>query len=267
MSGRGRPRKVQDENPGASAAPNPRATQKKSAPRNEEQVDGKQSTDAVSSCPSEPQVNQQVRSRKSLKDASSTQEPQASKTATSRKKVAARCSSRRDNSVQENPSKDPESAPETVRKSQRSASAKTTDNASCPPKLQVSQQVRDPNSTEETQAPKTAKSGEKKTSARETPPTCSRRASSIEENPSKVLQNALEKVKLKKNQRSESAKCVNEIQNKVIEHLKRHLDWCADISVLKTGSYYENLKVSVTSYCKVSLRSGILQAVNTRHTD
>lgn len=164
MSGRGRPRKVRDENPGASVAKSPLAPRKKSSIRNEEQVD-KKSTDAKAKCSSKPQESPEVRPRKSPGDVKS---------------------------------------------------------------------------TEETRTTKTAKSGEKKT-----PPICSvRRGSSIDENPSQVLQAALAKLKVKKSQRSESAKCVNDIQNKVTEYLKRHLDWCRDISVLKTGSYYENVKVS-----------------------
>ncbi|KAB5581661.1 hypothetical protein PHYPO_G00178320 [Pangasianodon hypophthalmus] len=235
MSGRGRPRKVRANSPCASVAKSPAATRKKSSARNEEQVENKRSTDAKASCPSK------LRPKKSSRDANFTEEPQTSKPTKSGEKTA-----RKDNSIEENQSKDLQSAPGKLKKSQSTESAKTTGaKASSPAKLQESQECRPrtspsaTNSTQETQAPKTARSGEKNTAT-----ICSaRRGSSIDENPSKVLQTALEKLKVKKKQRSESAKCVNEIQNKITEYLKRHLDWCKDISVLKTGSYYENVKI------------------------
>ncbi|KAK3554226.1 hypothetical protein QTP70_020191 [Hemibagrus guttatus] len=93
-------------------------------------------------------------------------------------------------------------------------------------KSQESQVVRPKkslkNSSVETQAPKSAKGSD---------------------NPNKELLAVLEKLKVKKSQRSESAKCVNEIRIKITEHLKRQTDWSKDICVLKTGSYYENLKI------------------------
>ncbi|XP_047010076.1 cyclic GMP-AMP synthase isoform X2 [Ictalurus punctatus] len=242
MSVRAKPRKVQDENPGAFVAKSLPTTRKMSAPRNEED---KKSTDAKARCPSKLQGSQDARPSKSTRDANSTKEPETPKrTKSGENKGASCCPVRRDNSIKENPRRDLQSAPEKVKKSQRSESAKTMDTkVSRPPKPREVQEVcstrRDTNNTKEAQAPKTAKSVEK-----ETAPICSaRRGSSIDENPSKVLQTALEKLKVKKNQRSESAKCVNNIQNRVTEYVKLHLDWCKDISVLKTGSYYENVKI------------------------
>lgn len=242
MSVRAKPRKVRDENAGAFVAKSLPTTRKMSAPRNED----KKSTDAKARCPPKLQGSQDARPSKSTRDANSTKEPETPKRTKSRENKGASCYPvRRDNSIKENPSRDLQSAPEKVKKSQRSESAKTMDTkVSRPPKPQEVQEVcstpRDTNNTKEAQAPKTAKSVEK-----ETAPICSaRRGSSIDENPSKVLQTALEKLKVKKNQRSESAKCVNNIQNRVTEYVKLHLDWCKDISVVKTGSYYENVKVS-----------------------
>lgn len=208
MNSRGKSRKVQEENSGASAAP--RATGQKNTSRNEEQEEDKNSSLKL-------KKSQQVRQRISPRDAKSTEETQAPNTVKSGEEKGA-------------PKK----------------STKTTDTkVSSPSNQQESQDTRpkksprDANSTEETRAPKTEKNGDKKAA-----PTCSRRCSSIDENPSKVLQAALEKLKLKKTQRSESAKCVNDIQNTITDYVKRHLHWCKEISVLKTGSYYENVKVS-----------------------
>lgn len=214
MSGRGTPRKVRDEDPDTSAA-----ARRKSTPRNQEQVEDKKSTEAKTKTSRPSRLQER-------------QEPQAPKTTKSgEKKVAPRCCTKKDNSIEENPSKDVQRAPEKAKKSQRSDSDKTAGaKVSSPPK---------PQSTEETHAPKTAPSGDKKPAS-----ICSRRGSSIDENPNKLLQAVVETFKLKKTQRSESAKCVNIIQTKITEYIKRHLDWCRDISVLKTGSYYENVKVS-----------------------
>ncbi|XP_076830958.1 cyclic GMP-AMP synthase isoform X2 [Brachyhypopomus gauderio] len=60
--------------------------------------------------------------------------------------------------------------------------------------------------------------------------------------PHRILQDTLEKLKIKKQERCESTKCVNEIEKIISEHLKKNLDWCKEISLLKTGSHYENVK-------------------------
>ncbi|XP_060782025.1 cyclic GMP-AMP synthase isoform X2 [Neoarius graeffei] len=233
MSSRGRPRKVPEENPGASTAKSP------PAPLQEEKVD-KKSTGTKASRSSKVQESPEVRPRGQSKDANCTAEQQMPKaTKSGEKKVASRCSAKRDKHTEENPSKDLQSAPENVKKSQRSVSTKTTDPRTKSPEVCLRRSPSDAQSTEETRTTKTANSGEKKTSL-----ICSvERGSSMKANPGKVLQAALEKLKVKKSQRSESAKCVNDIQNKVTEHVKLHLDWCKDINVLKTGSYYENVKI------------------------
>lgn len=220
MSARGRPRKTREDNPGASGAKSPCGTRKKSAQRNEDQIGVKKTTDTKVSSHSKLQESQKV----------CTPEQQTPKpTKSGEKKAAPRSAARRGNNINENPSKDLQSAPENEKKSQNVESAKTPDSKeSCPAKPQESQVVRPKkfsrgaNSSEERQAPRSAKGFE---------------------NPNKELLVVLEKLKVKKIQKSESSKCVNEIENKITEYLKRHLDWGKDICVLKTGSYYENLKV------------------------
>lgn len=61
----------------------------------------------------------------------------------------------------------------------------------------------------------------------------------------KVLRATIEKLKIKKYERSNASSCVNDITDKVIAHLKQNTIWCTDIERLRTGSYYENVKVSV----------------------
>ncbi len=60
----------------------------------------------------------------------------------------------------------------------------------------------------------------------------------------KVLKATLDKLKIKKNERSNASSCVNDITDKVIAHLKGCTTWCGEIERLRTGSYYENVKVS-----------------------
>lgn len=59
----------------------------------------------------------------------------------------------------------------------------------------------------------------------------------------KVLQATIEKLKIKKSERSKASSCVNKIRDEVISHLKRNMSWCQDIESLPTGSYYENVKI------------------------
>ncbi|KAK2852597.1 hypothetical protein Q7C36_007798 [Tachysurus vachellii] len=215
MSARGRPRKVQGENPGASEAKSLHATRKKSEQKNEEQ----KTTDAKANSNSKIHVkihpSQEVCARKPSCVKTPEEQQTPKQTRSGEKKVAPRSSTQKGNSIEENPNKELKSAPEKVQKSQsvESDSQKVT-------RLKKSSKVA--KCVEETDAPQTAKGTE---------------------NPNKVLLAVLEKLKVKKNERSKSAKCVNEIQTKITEHLKRHLNWCKDISVLKTGSYYENLKI------------------------
>ncbi|XP_065153612.1 cyclic GMP-AMP synthase [Paramisgurnus dabryanus] len=58
-----------------------------------------------------------------------------------------------------------------------------------------------------------------------------------------VLHATLEKLKIKKDERSKASSRVNEMTNTVISHLKQKMSWCADIESLTTGSYYENVKI------------------------
>ncbi|XP_026870589.2 cyclic GMP-AMP synthase [Electrophorus electricus] len=62
-------------------------------------------------------------------------------------------------------------------------------------------------------------------------------------NPDKILHATLQKLRIKKQERSESTKCVNEIEDQIIDYIKKSLDWCKEIRVLKTGSHYENVKI------------------------
>ncbi|XP_042592929.1 cyclic GMP-AMP synthase isoform X2 [Cyprinus carpio] len=59
----------------------------------------------------------------------------------------------------------------------------------------------------------------------------------------KVLKATIDKLKIKKNERSNASSCVNDITDKVIAHLKRNTTWCEEIERLRTGSYYENVKI------------------------
>ncbi|KAF4105815.1 cyclic GMP-AMP synthase [Onychostoma macrolepis] len=59
----------------------------------------------------------------------------------------------------------------------------------------------------------------------------------------KVLKATIDKLKIKKNERSNASSRVNDITDKVIAHLKRNTTWCEEIESLRTGSYYENLKI------------------------
>ncbi|XP_056327073.1 cyclic GMP-AMP synthase [Danio aesculapii] len=58
-----------------------------------------------------------------------------------------------------------------------------------------------------------------------------------------ILKATVDKLTIKKSERSEASRCVNAITEKVIAHLKQDTTWCADVERLRTGSYYENLKI------------------------
>ncbi|TSK22712.1 Sialin [Bagarius yarrelli] len=236
MSGRGRPRQVRDEIPAASAAKRPGGTRKKGTAKNE-QVNEPEKTNAKPGGPSKLQESQKVCARESPRGANlSVQTPKP--TTSGEKKTAHRIPARRDNSIKENPSKHPPRAAEKVKKSQKSESGKASDaKVSCNPKLQKSQDVQPKNSPKDANA-----IGETQTAKRSETQKAGK-GSSAHKNPNKVLQDALEKLKVKKSQKSESAKCVNELQNKITDYLRQHLDWCKDIDVLKSGSHYENLKI------------------------
>ncbi|XP_051504166.1 cyclic GMP-AMP synthase-like [Myxocyprinus asiaticus] len=70
-----------------------------------------------------------------------------------------------------------------------------------------------------------------------------KRMRSADDNLGKVLHAAIEKLKIKTAMRSKASSCVNDITDKVIAHLKKNKPWCEDIERLRTGSYYENVKI------------------------
>ncbi|XP_016132365.1 cyclic GMP-AMP synthase-like [Sinocyclocheilus grahami] len=59
----------------------------------------------------------------------------------------------------------------------------------------------------------------------------------------KVLKATIDKLKINKNEQSNASSHVNDITDKVIAHLKRNTTWCEEIERLRTGSYYENVKI------------------------
>lgn len=71
------------------------------------------------------------------------------------------------------------------------------------------------------------------------------RGLSVDDTLGKILKDTIEKLKIKKFERSNASSCVNDITDKVIAHLKQNTTWCVYIESLRTGSYYENVKVSV----------------------
>ncbi|XP_072534237.1 cyclic GMP-AMP synthase isoform X2 [Salminus brasiliensis] len=85
----------------------------------------------------------------------------------------------------------------------------------------------------------TARSAE----AKDVPKNPPKKGVSFDNNPASILQDTLEKLKIKQNERIEATKCVNEIQREIGKHLKERLEWCKDIQMLKTGSHVENVKI------------------------
>ncbi|KAI7805301.1 cyclic GMP-AMP synthase [Triplophysa rosa] len=67
--------------------------------------------------------------------------------------------------------------------------------------------------------------------------------STIKKELEKVLHATIDKLKIKKFERSKASRCVNEVTDEVISHLKQNMTWCRDIESLTTGSYYENVKI------------------------
>ncbi|KAL1262933.1 hypothetical protein QQF64_005672 [Cirrhinus molitorella] len=65
----------------------------------------------------------------------------------------------------------------------------------------------------------------------------------VNETMGKVLKATIDKLKIKKNERSQASGCVNDTMDKVIAHLKQNVTWCKYIERLPTGSYYENVKI------------------------
>ncbi|XP_076598410.1 uncharacterized protein cgasa [Chaetodon auriga] len=59
-----------------------------------------------------------------------------------------------------------------------------------------------------------------------------------------ILRKTLEKLKIKRDERSGAAEVVNNVKKKIIMHLKRNTQCFKDVEdPLNTGSYYENLKI------------------------
>ncbi|XP_030628295.1 cyclic GMP-AMP synthase [Chanos chanos] len=69
-----------------------------------------------------------------------------------------------------------------------------------------------------------------------------RRGSSFEGNPNKTLTSTLEKLKLRKVDRSEATRHVKDAVKAIEEQLKQ-FPWFKDIKELNTGSYFENVKI------------------------
>jgi len=103
--------------------------------------------------------------------------------------------------------------------------------------LAAERDFSDPSLTQDTRSSDRKKKSATKTTATTEP--------SVDDTLGKVLKATIEKLKIKKFERSNASSCVNDITDKVIAHLKQNTTWCTDIERLGTGSYYENLKVSV----------------------
>lgn len=59
-----------------------------------------------------------------------------------------------------------------------------------------------------------------------------------------ILYTTLEKLKIRKSKRSDAAGAINKIMNTITTHLKQKTESFKEANQLRTGSYYENLKVS-----------------------
>ncbi|XP_056092939.1 cyclic GMP-AMP synthase [Rhinichthys klamathensis goyatoka] len=99
----------------------------------------------------------------------------------------------------------------------------------------------DPNHTRDAPPGLNARSSDRKKKSAEK--TTATRGPSVDDTLGKVLKATIEKLKIKKFERSNASSCVNDITDKVIAHLKQNTTWCTDIERLRTGSYYENLKI------------------------
>lgn len=117
----------------------------------------------------------------------------------------------------------------------RSDSDRVREDASPELSDRTSQEKRKPKLTKK-QNPQSVESTEEDTRTHQSP---------IKNELEKVLHATIEKLKIKKIERSKASRCVNEITLKVITHLKKTMTWCCDIESLTTGSYYENVKVSI----------------------
>uniref|UniRef100_A0AAY4CIC1 Cyclic GMP-AMP synthase n=1 Tax=Denticeps clupeoides TaxID=299321 RepID=A0AAY4CIC1_9TELE len=73
------------------------------------------------------------------------------------------------------------------------------------------------------------------------PPTTGTR--SRDEDPGRILQRTLDQLPIRKQQRSDSSKIINDVVQKIQKHMETKSASFKDIQKLTTGSYYENLKI------------------------
>ncbi|CAB1312633.1 unnamed protein product [Coregonus sp. 'balchen'] len=71
-----------------------------------------------------------------------------------------------------------------------------------------------------------------------------RKGYNFDSNPDKILFTTLDQLKIKKKQKSESASIVNDLVKRIKDHMKKCTECFKDVNDLRTGSYYENLKIS-----------------------
>ncbi|XP_046885482.1 cyclic GMP-AMP synthase [Hypomesus transpacificus] len=64
------------------------------------------------------------------------------------------------------------------------------------------------------------------------------------QDPGAILRLTLEKLKIKTVDKSESACKVNDIIHRIMDHMKKNTECFREVKDLRTGSYYENLKIS-----------------------
>ncbi|XP_035610183.1 cyclic GMP-AMP synthase isoform X1 [Oncorhynchus keta] len=60
----------------------------------------------------------------------------------------------------------------------------------------------------------------------------------------KILRTTLDKLKIKMTHKSDSSRIVNDVVNCISDHMKKFTECFKDVNVLRTGSYYEHLKIS-----------------------
>ncbi|XDV50353.1 hypothetical protein PO909_019424 [Leuciscus waleckii] len=183
-------------------------------------------------------INRQSTKRELSKRASQSLEISESK---SEEKPSAACNVRR-SSV---PNKAGENDRQDSAKSKPQQTAKSKSGEKTAPTRQNKKQ-RDPSklgreeSLESSESKPQDRSDRKKKSAEKT---TEMRGLSVDDTLGKVLKATIDKLKIKKFERSNASSCVNDITDKVIAHLKQNTTWCTDIERLRTGSYYENVKI------------------------
>ncbi|XP_040906605.1 cyclic GMP-AMP synthase [Toxotes jaculatrix] len=144
-------------------------------------------------------------------------------------------------------------------------SVKTTKTKKCSGRAKLSERFEEETMRTQPETPKdTTKSSMKITKAK----TCARKAKSPEkfaeetmkmqpESPEyttkacadqaavdSILSTTLEKLKIKRNDKANAAEVINEIIKNIITHLKQNTECFKEVEPLRTGSYYENVKIS-----------------------